>query len=293
MMRQARRMAPRAVAAVMFTGPSVWWILVVLGNHLVANDGRVYRAAAGAWLAGHDPWSAVVNGYHPAAPPIAVMAFVPAALVPEDLFVPLWTGICFASALFIVRSLRLPGVWLIFPPLVFGVLLGNPAVPCLALALSGRWTLAATVRPQLGLAMLAERPRATVAVAAATALSLLVMPSYLPSIVEIARRYASETLVTTNAWGTWALVPVAIALVVAARRDLQGAAWVASSACLPILGWYGQTMLMPTRSLMVASLAGFPTPVGPVLAALLWCAMVILPVRNRAPARRSSADGSA
>jgi len=68
------------------------------------------------------------------------------------------------------------------------------------------------------------------------------MPSYLPSIVEIARRYASETLVT-NAWGTWALVPVAIALVVAARRDLQGAAWVASSACLPILGWYGQTML--------------------------------------------------
>jgi len=133
-MRQARRMAPRAVAAVMFTGPSVWWILLVLGNHLVANDGRVYRAAAGAWLAGHDPWSAVVNGYHAAAPPIAVMAFVPAALVPEDLFVPLWTGICFASALFIVRSLRLPGVWLIFPPLVFGVLLGNPAVPCLALA---------------------------------------------------------------------------------------------------------------------------------------------------------------
>jgi hypothetical protein len=264
-----RRVAREVATGVLFVVPSVWWMLLFAPNWTWANDGRIYRLAAETWLRGGDPWSVAVNGLHAAAPPIAVLAFVPAAMLPEPLFIVAWTAICLGSAVWIVNKLRLRVVWLFYPPLVFGVLLGNPAIPMLALALAGRWVLAVAVRPQLGLAMLAHRPRSAVHLAMATLLSFVVMPGYLGNLGPIITRYAGETL-TTNAWGTLALVPLAALLLIMSRRDRVGAAWVASAACLPAMGWYGQTMLMPTRSILVAGIAGIPIPGMPIVAALVW-----------------------
>lgn len=110
--------------------------LLVLYEFPLGLDARIYHAAAAAWLAGGNPWSAQASVYYFAGLPPTVLAFVPFTILPEDVFVVLWLGVTVASAAWIIKKLRLSWWWLLFPPLAEGIFSGNPQIVLLALLVS-------------------------------------------------------------------------------------------------------------------------------------------------------------
>jgi hypothetical protein len=127
-----------------FVPGAMYWLLS-LRDHL-GNDARIYRGAAAALLAGSDPWAASVDGVHFAAPPASAIAFVPSLVLPETAFVAVWLGLSVVGAVALIRTLELPATWILFPPLVQGVLLGNPAIVGLAFAIAGHGVIAGALR---------------------------------------------------------------------------------------------------------------------------------------------------
>jgi Glycosyltransferase family 87 len=112
-----------------------------------AIDARIYWLAARLWITGGDPWSAnvVVDGYahHFAAPPVNVLPFVPFALLPEPVAATAVVGISWIAGYLIVRRLRLPLWWLLFPPMLEGLISGNPQILLTLLLVVGSAPLAA------------------------------------------------------------------------------------------------------------------------------------------------------
>jgi hypothetical protein len=100
-------------------------------------DGRLYRAAAVAWLGGGDPWQVQAGGVYFAAPPPTLLAMIPFALVPEALAVAVLFGLGVAASLWTIRRLGMPLWWLAWPPLVDGLYNANPHVFVLPLVLGG------------------------------------------------------------------------------------------------------------------------------------------------------------
>src|SRR5438552_8871262 len=107
--------------------------VVFIGHCLVGIDARIYTHAADVWLSGGDPWQASVDGYFFAAPPPSLLPFVPFALLGETPSAILWVAGSLAAGVFLVRQLRLPIWWILFPPLINGVLAGNADVILVAL----------------------------------------------------------------------------------------------------------------------------------------------------------------
>src|SRR5450830_1845858 len=140
----------------------------------VGIDGRLYYRAAATFVAGGDPWTAasaqtLTNTWPPSSalvhflftgPPPTVLAFVPFVWIPEDAFVVGWLGLSVAAAVYTTRRLHLPLWWILFPPLVSGLVVGNPQIVCLALLLSGStWlqSLAAPMKAYAVIPMVGER----------------------------------------------------------------------------------------------------------------------------------------
>jgi hypothetical protein len=155
----------------------------------VGVDGRLYYRAAVAFLAGRDPWTAytATNTWPPSGqwihelftgPPPTVLAFVPFAWVPETAFVVGWLALTVAAAVYTIRRLGLPLWWLLFPPMVTGIVAGNPHVVCLALILSSSTWLGALATPMKAYAvvpMVTERQWGALAVlTAGVGLSLVI-----------------------------------------------------------------------------------------------------------------------
>ena len=98
--------------------------------------------AAAACAAGSDPWEAYAvnefsgNTYHFSALPPMVVVAVPSRVLPQQLAIATVIVLAAVASVFVVRQLRLPWYWLLFPPIVEGVLSGNPSLPVLALLLS-------------------------------------------------------------------------------------------------------------------------------------------------------------
>ena len=69
-------------------------------------------------------------------PPTTIL-LAPLTVLPEDLFVWLWLGLSVAAAVVVVRTLELPLAWLMYPPLLYGVLAANPHVVVMALVVAG------------------------------------------------------------------------------------------------------------------------------------------------------------
>lgn len=263
----------RALEVALFLPGAIFWALV-MNTGALGLDGRLYRDGAAALLAGQDPYAASVMGWHLGSPPVTLVAMVPFGLLPEWAFTPLWLVICAASAVVIVRALRLPLTWLLFPPLVMGWFLGSPALPGMALVLTGPRWLGVVLRPQLAVPMLAERRWRTLAlVGLAGVLCLAVAPGWLGRLPELAGRYSIESGPSSNAWGTIWLLPVLAAIMVLARRDLELAAWLVVPAVFPALGVVGLAMVMRARSLPLAAAVGMPfvpLAVPAIVAYSLW-----------------------
>jgi len=245
-----------AMSIGLFVGISLFWALLLVSHALVGNDGLVYRAGASA-LIGGDPWAATVHGYSYSAPPLEAVAFLPAVSIPEPGFHVLWVVVCLSSAVAIVKSLGLPAYWIVYPPLVFGALLGNPAIPGMALLLIGFPLAGLVLRPQL---ILVPGTTTLFWFVVLSTLGLLLRPDFVAALSTGASRYVSETGGIVNWWATPLAIPAALALLMLARVDAQAARWLLAPAIGPAMGWYGFTMVMPVRSLPLAVLCAVPFP---------------------------------
>jgi hypothetical protein len=245
-------------------------------------DAWIYRAGASTWLAGGDPWSAQVQGLHFAALPPSLPLLAPLALIPEALFIPVWLPICVVSAVLIVRRLHLKPVWLLFPPLIQGVLLGNPAIPAFALFVCGWEPVALIVRPHLGFAALAERRWRAVVLAAALGLVLLVLTpwlTYLRELSSITARYGLESGGGAN--GSPLLYWLAVAATAGVFLfDRPSAGWLASATVAAPIAYHGFVSIMPLRNRSLAAVASIALPGVPTLVAIVALIQV---VRNAHP----------
>jgi hypothetical protein len=228
-------------------------------------DGRIYYRAAQAWLDGHDPWLAgvPVSGFRFdfAGPPPTVLAFAPFAVLPEDVFNALWLTITVAAAVYTIHRLRRPMWWLLFPPLVQGVLVGNPQVVCLAVLLaSSDWlrSLAIPLKAYAALPMLAERRwRALAILGSASALSFALWPglwlTYLGEFGTISARIAAQSFGGFSATrDTNLLVVTAAAIAILALIDLRSAGWLSVPALWPSSQFFYSAFALPVMSPILA-----------------------------------------
>jgi hypothetical protein len=228
-------------------------------------DGRIYYRAAQAWLGGHDPWLAgvPVNGFSFdfAGPPPTVLAFAPLAALPEEIFTAVWLAISAAAAVYTVRRVGLPLWWLLFPPIVQGVLVGNPQVVCLAVLLAGSDWLRALAIPLKFYAawpMLAERRwRALGILAGLSVFSFVLWPglwtTYLSEFGTISERIAGESFGGFSASRDSGLFAItAIAIVALALIDLRAAGWLSVPALWPSSQFFYSTFALPVMSPILA-----------------------------------------
>ncbi len=111
------------------------------GSFLV--DLRLYRLAAQAWLEGGNPWVVTVyfNDSWPqiayAGPPQTLLPFVVLAWVPEQVISVAYVLLASTAAIWTLRKLRLPMWWLLFPPILQGLWVGNVNIFVVALLVAG------------------------------------------------------------------------------------------------------------------------------------------------------------
>jgi hypothetical protein len=111
---------------------------VLLGRGVrLGWDAIVHTHAAQALVAGTDPWAVELFGISFAAPPPSLLPYLPFAWLPDVLIAAAWIAIGAASSIYAVRRIGLAWWWLLFPPLVLGVLAGSTAPLVLALLVRG------------------------------------------------------------------------------------------------------------------------------------------------------------
>lgn len=107
----------------------------------IGFDARLYQRAAQSMLTGRDPWAQlVIGGSEPiafAGPPITLLPFVATAWIPADWLVGIMLSSSLATAVWLLRRLQLPLWWLLFPPLIQAILVGNLNVFVVALLVAG------------------------------------------------------------------------------------------------------------------------------------------------------------
>ena len=257
----------RWIGIAAFTAMSTFWLMLILPG-AVGTDVLVYRAGASA-LIGGDPWAASHQGMSFAAPPLEAIVFLPATLLPEPVFVGLWVGASAIGAVIIIRRLSLPAWWMLYPPLVAGVVGSNPAVLGMAAVVAGWRLVGVIVRPQL-LPVVGWR-----VAAAFVALSLgavVLRPDFIARIGDIVARYQTQSG-SVNFWLSPLMIPALFALALLWRVDRHAASWLVMPAVGPAMGWYGFTMVMPVRSLPLALACIFPMPglgAGAITVYALW-----------------------
>ncbi len=281
------RLIRRSILPLWYLLFSLRMIQVYVGESQLGCDFRVYHRALELWLSGKDPWSAVADiggEAHFAAPPSALFPLLPFAPLGEDLAVGLWLVLCVACAVFVVRRLRLPAVWYAFPPLVVGVLSGNPSIPVLALLVAGGAFLpavAAALKIYAVIPMVAEKRWRAIAVAVALAVAMFaaapgVWIDYVRRFGEISSRLTAEAAGGYSATGWLPLVPpTLVALLVIARYDLRAAGWLAVPAIFPGSEWHWSTLALVVATpwlgfLLAPNVRGLPAVAAWVYAANVW-----------------------
>jgi hypothetical protein len=238
-----------------------WLLIDAFGGNV-----QTYHAAAKVWLAGGDPWGAeyltTFGGQRLIAPPPSLAPYVLTAWLPVGSATWVWVGAGAVAAILVIRRLRLPLWWVLFPPLVFDVFWGSAdPILLLFLVVGPRW-VAGAVKATFIPAMIAERAwRDLSVVFALLALSLVVLPwraflSHLPELV------AAAQVQSEGGTSAATYLPLAIATVVA----------------LIVIGWRrGWYMAVPV--LWPANQVGYAVVSLPVLGSMpLMAAAVAIPL---------------
>jgi hypothetical protein len=253
----------------------------------LGQDIRIYHRGVVLWLHGGDPWAAKVvidphHGFSYAGSPATTVLLAPSALLGEGQFTVLWLALTALSAVAIVRWLRLPLWWLLFPPTVEALYSGNPQLVVLALLLAGAGragfvadSIAVALKVYAVIPLLGERSLRRVALASAlTVMSFIVAPSlwlhYLHDFGTISARLALQS---DNGYSAFhdpiLLIPTALAILVLWRRDAKAAAWLAVPALWPSSEFHYSTFAQPVMTPLLAVLLAVPIPGLPAVAIVL------------------------
>lgn len=270
-----------------------------LDLQIVGFDAHIYYRGSAALLAGQDPWATgAILGGHPfsyAGLPPTVILLSPLTMLPEEAFVWLWLVLSFVAAIVVVRALRLPIIWITYPPMMFGLMSANPNVVLLALLLAGgKWGGAAAslikiiaIPPLFG----ERRWNALLLAAAAFGVSVVLFPGLWSSFLRQAGTVQSTINAQSeggfSAWGRpYVLIPTVVALVVLARIDLRASAWLVVPALFPTSQYHYAMLALPVDPFLAATMA-FPLP---MIAPLMTIAYTVVRVgvvlwrrRERAP----------
>lgn len=259
--------------------------LVKNGFHFI--DIEIYRTAATAALAGQDPWATPAGALAFAGPPPTLLLFVPLTFVPLEVAIAIATAVFLAAAVWAVRSLRLPLWWILFPPVLECLIVGNPDVLVLALLLlRGPLAGLAIVAKVYGIIPLVyqRRWRAVALGLAVSAISLPLWPAFLASLPGVEGSLAAQSE-GFSAWGTWWMVPTIIALWVLRRR---GAEWLVVPGLWPHTQIHYAAMSLPVMRHypIAAAIVGLGTPLAPAVAIMV----VALQERFRVGPRQTDAS---
>ena len=237
----------------------------------VGIDARIYYRGVVAWLQGSNPWDAAVTvggtPYHYAGSPVTTVILAPAALVSEDAFTLIWLALTWAAAIWILRTLRLPLWWLLFPPISEALFSANPQIVVLALILAQRSWLAAigtALKVYAFIPLAGEGRWRTIAVAVAlNAATILVAPNlwlqYVQQFGAISSRLAYESIEGFSAFYYPALLVVlGLALALLAIRDRRAAGWLAVPALWPASQLHYSTMALPVMTPLLALFLAVP-----------------------------------
>lgn len=247
-------------------------ILYFAGNGFpIGIDATIYYRGIAAWLQGGDPWDAavVVNGwsYHYAGTPVTTVLMAPAGLVSEAAFTRLWIMATWVAAVVLLRRLKLPLWWLLFPPMAEALFSANPQIVVLALLLA-RHPVASAVAT--GLKIYAFIPLlgegrwrhvwAGIGLIGATAvIASDLWIDYIGKLGFISNRLMQESIRGGSAFYYPELLAVTVlALVLLALRDRRTTGWLAAPAVWPSSQFHYSTMALPVMSPFLAVFLALP-----------------------------------
>ncbi len=110
---------------------------VTLAHSALGGDAILYAQAAQAWLSGGDPWNLPGATIQFAGPPPTLVLFVAFAWLPAPVTATFWVVAGITGAVYAVRRLGLAWWWLLFPPFLDGIWVGNPDSVVLGLLMAG------------------------------------------------------------------------------------------------------------------------------------------------------------
>jgi hypothetical protein len=244
-------------------------------------DGRLYAAAARAWLEGADPWSVEIDGIGFAAPPSALLAAAPLAMLPPELVGPVTVTLAAVCAVIAIRLARAGWWWLLSIPVLEGVLVGSLDLLVAALLI---WAVRGTAsRPRLvgaSVAVLAKvyaivpalalgHRRIVFAGVLALALTAPILPwrRFIELSPELWARLVEQAGQGMGSpWVTpWLVPPTIVALVVIGRRD---GAWLLVPALWPATQVHYSVFMIPVGSPVLAAVILLPLPAPAALAVI-------------------------
>lgn len=277
------RRAAAALLPLVFIPLSAADVVASLGAGWLGVDAHLYYRASEAWLAGGSPYDVFVinlgREFHYVALPTTTVLLAPFTAVSENMFVAFWILVQLAAAIYVVRRLELPWWWLTFPPLVKGVLAGNPSPLLIALLVAAHPVvkgLAVLLKVYAVIPLLGERRwRAILIAGVLGSLTVLVAPTlwveFISGSGSRTDRLLSESAGGYSAFGNPVLMVGAVAAVLLiARRDLRAAAWLAPIALWPGSQFHWSTLAMPVMTLPMAYLLALPAPGLPPLAVMVY-----------------------
>jgi hypothetical protein len=248
----------------------------VSSDVVLGQDIRIYYRGVESWLNGGDPWAGEVAVRHfpfnYAGSPATTILLAPSALLSEDQFTALWLVLSVLSALAIIRWLRLPLWWLLFPPTAEALYSGNPQLVVLMLLLAGAGrtgvvadTISVALKAYAVIPLLGERRLRRIGLALVfTIATFVIAPSlwfeYAGKFGTISARLAQQS---GNGYSAFQypllLVPTAIAILLLWRRDPKAAAWLAVPALWPSTEFHYSTFAQPVMTPLLAVLLAVPT----------------------------------
>jgi hypothetical protein len=248
----------------------------VSSDVVLGQDIRIYYRGVQSWLNGGDPWAGEVAVRHfpfnYAGSPATTILLAPSALLSEDQFTAVWLVLSALSALAIIRWLRLPLWWLLFPPTAEALYSGNPQLVVLMLLLAGAGrtgvvadTISVALKAYAVIPLLGERRLRRIGLALVfTIATFVIAPSlwfdYAGKFGTISARLAQQSGNGYSAFNyPLLLVPTAIAILLLWRRDPKAAAWLAVPALWPSTEFHYSTFAQPVMTPLLAVLLAVPT----------------------------------
>jgi hypothetical protein len=260
-------------------------IASVAAGWLGADASLYYRASA-LWLSGGSPYDAIHihlgRVFHYVALPTTTVLLAPVTVMPENIFVVVWVVVQVCAAAYVVRRLKLAWWWFAFPPLVHGVVAGNPSPVLLALLIAAHpiaKAVAVLLKVYAVVPLLGERRWKSILVAGGLGLlTILIAPALWIEFIQGSGGRTDRLLIEStggfSAFGNPLLmVGAVLALLLIARRDLRVAGWLAPIALWPGSQFHWSTLAMPVMTLPLAYLLALPAHGLPPVAVMVYAVL--------------------